>query len=249
MSKEMNFENFFDTYVSDDVDFWKVVGIAAKKDLRKQLKISLSLEKDGVDEDPEGKYPIAFYGMVFPLLLEELKSKTKSFKNYAIGIKHAFRLSFDNESDDDEDTEKVGTTSLLIENDNTSVFNDIDFEDYNSIELCKQFNTLYFDEQPNIFAKIGEAAMTRLKQDYNITVSSYEIIMPIFTIIHMNIVNALINYAKASDQSEYEVSYAGIYKIGIRMYEDETDIYYIPDAGVKQFFKDDSREYRVGDYS
>lgn len=192
---------------------------------------------------------IAMYAKIFEAICEEIISKQETHPEYSLNIADRFRIGYTTTSTDDDEKEGNfmvfiqhidGKATDIVSNDD----GDEDDEQATSLELCAQWITTNIyqagNEDMDILKEIAPKAKKKLSEIINLKIESHEFVLPVFCIIHSQILN-YIRLKRVEDNSvSKEINIAGLYTIGIEETDDaEERIYYIPSVSLKRMFKND----------
>ena len=184
---------------------------------------------------------IAAYGKIMETIIEYVIEKEETYKEYCISIADRLKVGYTNT--DNEDDEKSGNFMIHFEHvDNTSPNTSIDDDDEKgSIELCVQWNASNIKSQTEEHRDIAVNALKKLAE-IKLILSNSELIIPMFCIIHKEIINFIKTKKLELGTSEYELDVLGIYNIGIEETGDgEENIFITPTISSKLDLKDDAK--------
>lgn len=228
--KETKSKEWFADNVSENVDELIEIGDWSNKMLHDQLSIGLN--------DPQTT--IAIYAKIFDAICDTVVEREKEYDNFCLNVANRIKIGFT--TTDSEDDEKVGNFMPFIEHCNTtSADNSLDDEEDNTIVLCTQWNAANIKAQSEILKEAAARGKKLLSEMINIKLDSHEFIIPMFCIIHSQIIKYLKVKRIEKQVSEYELNIAGLYTIGVQETEDaEEEIYFDPSIALKLKFKNDS---------
>lgn len=184
---------------------------------------------------------IAIYAKIFDEVCNVVVSKQDEWDEFWLTI--ADRLQIGYTTTTSEDDEKQGNFMVFIKHIESKQKDDpLDEEEEDTIALCTQWNAENIRTQADIIKEIASRAKKKLEEIINIKIASCEFVIPMFCIIHSQIVNYIRLKRIEEDKSEYEINVAGLYTIGIQETEDaEEDIYFVPSISLKLKFKNDAQ--------
>lgn len=206
-------ELWLEENVVNNVEEMKQIGELAHRSIKDKLCINLSPE-----------LCIATYGIIFETILQVLKSKQKKYSSFEINVCNVMSISY-NTLEDDE-AEKMGNFMPFIQQIQDGPIPDtgIDSSVTDSLEICAAWNTSHITEQPDVLSEIATESVKNLSNQLNCKTMNKEIILPIFCLIHEQIV-AFIKLKRVDDDlTHYEMDVAGLYTIAVSETDDGKEI-------------------------
>lgn len=222
-------EIWLENNVVNNVEEMKEIGELAHRSILDKLCINMSPE-----------LCIASYGIIFETILEVLKSKQKEYSEFAINIANVIQVSYNTNNDDE--AEKMGNFMPFIQQIANGPIPDsgIDSSIQDSIQICTAWNSSHITEQPDVINEIATKAVSNLSSELNTKTMNQEIIIPIFCLVHEQIVSYVKLQRVDSDLSEYELDVAGLYSISaIETDKGTENIEYTLSVYSKMSIKDD----------
>lgn len=222
-------ELWMEENVVNNVDEIKEIGELAHRSILDKLCINMSPD-----------LCIASYGIIFESILEILKSKQKEYSDFAINIANVLQISYNTNNDDE--AEKMGNFMPFIQQIANGPIPDsgVDSSVQDSIEICTTWNSSHITEQADVLGEIATKAVSNLSAQLNTKTMSQSIIIPIFCLVHEQIVSYVKLQRVDSGLSEYELDVAGLYTIHAVETDDGTEnIEYTLGVYSKMSIKDD----------
>lgn len=229
-------KKWFDENVLEDVD--DLLAIANLANTIVDERISLGI---GYPETT-----LAIYATIFDTIVDKIADFESTRDSFELNI--ANRLIIGYNTTDNSDDEKVGNFMVYLnhpyEEYTTTIKQNKDDEDLDdnekTVTLCVEWNAANVKEQATLITEIATAAKKAITEKLNIKTESAEFVIPLFCIIHEQIINYLRIKRVEEGVAEKEINCCGIYTVGIRETDDgDEEIYYIPSISLKLKFKDD----------
>lgn len=171
---------------------------------------------------------LAAYGTIFECILEVLKSKQKENSSFEINICNVISVSYDTLEDDD--AEKMGNFMPFIQQIAEGQLPDsgLDVDESSTIELCTAWNSSHIKKQPDILTEISTMAVRELSEKLGVKSAAREIIMPIFCLVHEQIIAYIKLKRVDMGVSSYEIDVAGLYTVVVSETNDGKEIIEYP---------------------
>lgn len=193
----------------------------------------------GINDD---ETTIAIYGIIFETFAKSIAKKETEYNDFKANI--AGRLEIGYTTTDNEDDEKSGNFMVYmrnIQNDTASDDSVNDDNDSSTIELCTEWNAANIKVQADFLKECAAEARKKLGEYINLKIDSHEFIIPVFCIVHSQILKYLKVKRVEEGKTEFEINIAGLYIAGVEETDDaEEEIYFIPSIALKLMFKNDS---------
>lgn len=234
-------EMWFEENVSENQKELLEIGELANAELYKKISLGLG----------NPMTTIAIYAKIFECICDEIASKEAEWADFNLNIADRFRIGYT--TTNNEDDEKMGNFMIFMENIDHiyAATDDDDLDaDRTTVELCSDWNAANVKVQSDVIKQISAKSKNALSELINMKLESHEFIIPMFCIIHEQIIN-YIKLKKVEEKKDYELNVAGLYTIGIQDVEKEIDgsdgvtndieedIYFIPSISLKLRFKSD----------
>lgn len=184
---------------------------------------------------------LGYYSVVFDTIMETLLSKRSDFSEYKINIANIIEIGYTNYGDDDE-SEKIGGFCPYIYNlDNKKKdYSEVE-ENSSSLDRCIQWNSKNITEQVKLIKDISVAAVKNLNDIIDVPVDSHEIIMPLFILIHEQMVSTLTLTMIDSGEEEMDFNFVSCYEVKVRKEEGGSYSFgYKPNVTMKGNVKSDA---------
>ena len=198
-----------------------------------------------VRSDNTETFAVIFYA-TFLSILEFIRSKEKTFKNFTMEVMNSVNIGYTNSSD--VETEKMGNFMPIMEyiGVNKGIVNDRDDVDdsYTSQSLMR-WTEQNAKKTIDYYKEIQEKARKLLQNEYHITLRTSEAVIPIFCIFMDNVANYLkqkYREADGTDVSEISINVFSLFD-AYYSYDDENDkevVEFSPNIMMKLALKDDS---------
>lgn len=222
-------KQWFKDNVSEDTKELTEIGELTNKVLYDRLSMDLN--------DPETT--IAIYAKIFDAVTEVIVGKQKEYDNFNLNIANRLNIGYTTTSADDD--EKVGNFMVYIQHIyNNSPDEALDEDETNTIELATQWNAANIKTQSDVIKEVAVLGKKKMSDLINIKTESNEYIIPLFCIIHQQIINYIRLKRVENKLRQYEINIAGLYTVGITETDDaEEEIYFVPSISTKLLFKCD----------
>jgi len=183
---------------------------------------------------------ITIYASIFDSLCNVVVDKEKEYDDFNLNVADRLEVGYSTTNSDDD--EKTGNYMVYIRHLESKASDmPLDEDEDDTIVLCTQWNAANIRVQADVMKEVAARAKKDLSDIINIKTGNYEFIVPMFCIIHSQILRYIRMKRKEVDKSEYELNVAGLYTIGIQVTEDtEEEIYYVPSIALKLKFKNDA---------
>lgn len=216
--------------VSDNAEELLEIGEFANKQLLETISLGLNSPAT----------TIAIYSKIFETICDVVVEQEKDWSDFQLNI--ADRLIIGYTTTDDENDEKQGNFMVyMLPGGSTRSDKPLDDDERDTITLCTQWNAANVKTQPEVIKAIASRGRKALDSIINIKMESDEFIIPMFCVIHSQIVSYIRTKRVELNQPEYELNIAGLYTIGITETDDaEENIYYVPSITLKLKFKNDA---------
>lgn len=232
---------WFDENVSENQKELLEIGELANKVLHETISISIN----------NPKTTIAIYAKLFECICDVIIEKESEWSDFRLNV--ADRLNIGYTTTSNEDDEKMGNFMIYIQDiDHVQSTENLEEDETDTIVLCTQWNAANVKAQSDVIKKVASAGKKVLSEILNVKTESNEIVIPMFCIIHDQILNYIRLKKAESKDAEYEINVAGLYTIGIADLESEDEdeegntekdineeIYYVPSISLKLRFKSD----------
>lgn len=227
---ESKAQKWFKENVSENVKELIEIGELANHELHNKISLGLS--------DP--MTTIALYANIFESICDVIVDKQDSWDDFCLNI--ADRLKIGYTTTNNEDDEKTGNFMVFMQHvPNTSSNESLDEEEDDTIVLCSQWNAANIKNQADVIKEVASRGKKALSEIINIKIESHEFVIPMFCIIHQNIINYIRLKRVEEGKTEYELNVAGLYTVGIQETDDaEEEIYFVPSISLKLRFKNDA---------
>lgn len=227
---------FFNTYVVDDVEEFRIIGDTAKDKIHRTLHIFMKY--------PE--IPIALYMLCFEAIFEYLKEQEKTKDSLKLILANRFEIGFTTSFDTEEerDFEKFGNYAIYMKHYENDKQLEMEYDDdASAVSRCTQWNEANITRSSVDAVKdITTKTIKKWADVLDMPVSSAEVVMPIFMMVHESIVNYLrVDLGSHPTEFEKSLSLGGCYEIYCRRMENGLDISFKPAVSDKVFMKDDGR--------
>lgn len=225
-SQEWYLENVIED--KDDID---TIAMLSKKALFDKLSIDIN--------NPE--MSIGIYAAVFSTIIKVLKEQQKNNTEFSINIAKRLEVGFT--SIDDENAEKNGNFMVYIRHTETPQSTTVvDEDEDNTIVLATQWNAANITEQANILKEIATKAIDEIYNKINLRLGSIELVIPMFCIIHEQIIGYMKIKRVELDKAEHEINMVGLFDVKVEE-TDEGDekICFTPSVDLKLALKDDEK--------
>lgn len=186
---------------------------------------------------------IAIYAKIFDTICDVVVDQEANWEDFCLNIADRLKIGYTTTSSDDD--EKVGNFMIFMQHvygttgSDNSLDDDEDEDD--TIVLCTQWNAANVKAQSNIIKDIAAKGKKALDDIINIKIESHEFVIPMFCIIHSQIINYIRLKRVEENKTDYEINVAGLFTVGIQETDDaEEEIYYVPSISLKLKFKNDS---------
>ena len=98
-----------------------------------------------------------------------------------------------------------------------------------------------FTTQTEIIKNIAARGKKAFKELINLPIETHELIIPLFCIIHSQLINYIRLKRVEQNKTEYELEIAGLFTVGIRETDEaDEEVYFIPSVALKRLFKNDA---------
>lgn len=222
-------EIFFEEYCSNNPKELLEVGKLSMKAVHDAISLGLD----------DAETAIAIYARVFSAILDEIKEKKQTESNFTVKIAGRLELGYDSNNDDFNEANAFTVIMNHIESKNQDE-NINDDSQIDTITLCTQWNALNVRDNIEFINKCAIRGKKYLSEFINIKTESHEYIIPIFSIIHSQLVNYVRLKRVELDVPSYFINVAGLFDIGSEVdSEMEEHIVFIPEPSMKLDTKSD----------
>jgi hypothetical protein len=229
---------FEDNVIENREDLLKVGELANREVFE---KLSLDIASPNIT--------IAMYAQVFKALCDVVRSKQDIMEDFELNV--AGRLAIGYTTTSSEDDEKSGNFMVYINHLNSkSADTSIDDDETDTIVLCTQWNAANVKIQADVIKDAAIRGKANLNDNLDIKAANHEFIIPLFCIIHSQLIEYLLARAEELKLTELEINVAGLFTIGVEIHEErdtagniidvERDIYFVPSIDTKLAFKNDA---------
>ena len=227
---ESKSKKWFKDNVSENEKELIEIGELANRMLHEKISLGLS--------DP--MTTISIYASIFDTMCDVIVDKEKEYDDFVLNV--ADRLEIGYSTTSSEDDEKTGNYMVSIRHlESKSSDTSLDEDEDNTIELCTQWNAANIKTQADVIKEVASRAKKELSNIINIKIESHEFVIPLFCIIHSQILHYIRLKRVEENKTEYEINVAGLYTVGIQETDDgEEEIYYVPSIALKLKFKNDA---------
>ena len=229
MEKNKVSVQWFKDNVTENVDEILRVGNAANSILHNVLSIGLN--------HPETT--MAIYAHIFETICKQIALKEKTHTDYELNIADGLCIGYD--TTEDENDEKQGNFMVYMRHkENPGIDAVLDEDETNTLALCAIWNAQNIKEQAAMLKQISVEACKTIGSVVNIKFESEEFIIPLFSIIHAQIIRYVRTQRIERNLREYELPICGLYTVGVSVNDDAVEeVYFIPSITLKLLFKND----------
>lgn len=190
---------------------------------------------------------LAVYGTIFQSACKFISEKEADYDAYDLNIADFLHIGYT--TTDSEDDEKNGNFMVYLQHvPNESIDAVIDEEETNTLALAALWNATHIKSQVEQIKDVAVQGMKDITGIINLKVQSHEFIIPMFSIIHAQLIKYLREKRSEFKQSEYELNVCGLFNAGCSINDDtEEEIYLTPSITLKLLFKNDSIASSSGD--
>lgn len=222
-------QNWYTKNVREDEEDIEVIGDLARKALYDKLSINI-LTNDVV---------MAIYGSIFNVIQSYVKEQQAECSSFQLTIANRFEIGYTNTDNDDQ--EKVGNFMVYMKVlENKTMDNEIDEDEERTIELAAQWNAANITSNVETIKEISSRAVKAVSEDVDVELGSLELIIPIFCIIHEQIVAYLKIKRAELNVTEYEINLCNLCFVGAQCDEELNEtVYFRPTVSRKRGFKND----------
>ncbi len=228
---------WFKDNVSENADELLAIAELANRKLHETLSLGLDSPMTTV----------AIYAQIFESMCKVIAEKEKDYDSFNLNMADTFHIGYD--TTDSEDDEKTGNFMVYMNHiDNQKTDAVLDDEEDNTLALCAMWNATNVKTQAEVIKEVAVQALKDLGTLINIKMESHEFIIPMFCIIHSQLIKFLKQKRTELGLSEYELNVAGLFTAGCSVNENtEEEIYFVPSIALKLLFKNDSIASSSGD--
>ena len=226
-------EEFFDEIVVEDKDEMESIGEMANKVLYDTLLIHLG----------NPAVPIAIYRKTFEAIWWFLQNQENTNSSLRINIANRLEIGFTTTFDtvENEDLEKSGNFMIYMKHLENNSLTELDTAEHKALVRCTQWAEANVTTSIDAIKKIATKSLELIRNDLDLPVANPELIIPMFCIIHENIVDYARLKRAQEDKFELVLNVAGCYDLYVRMLEDGEDISFKPRVFQKGALKQDSK--------
>lgn len=183
---------------------------------------------------------IAIYAKIFDAVCEVIVDQEDDWDDFCLNVADRLKIGYTTTSSDDD--EKSGNFMVFMQHvENTQTDDSLSDEETDTIELATQWNAANVKTQADVIKTVAALGKKKLGDLMNLKVESHEFVIPMFCIIHSQIINYIRLKRIEENKTEYELNVAGLYTIGIQETDEaEEEIYYVPSISLKLKFKNDA---------
>lgn len=231
MAKEWkNSNEWFDENVVENVEELIEVGKITNVILKDKLNLGITSPKS----------TIAYYAIIFNCICEAIIEQEDKWDDFCVNVADRIKVGYTTTSS--EDDEKSGNFMVFIQHVyNTSTDESLDEEEEDTVVLCTQWNAANVKAQTEIIKNIAARGKKAFKELINLPIETHELIIPLFCIIHSQLINYIRLKRVEQNKTEYELEIAGLFTVGIRETDEaDEEVYFIPSVALKRLFKNDA---------
>ncbi len=227
---ESKSKKWFKDNVSENEAELITIGGMADEMLHKTISLGLT----------EPMTTITLYASIFETLCDVVVDREKEYDDFNLNVADRMEIGYSTTANDDD--EKTGNYMVYIRHlESKASDTSLDEDEDDTIELCTQWNAANIRVQADIIKEAAARAMKDLSDIINIKVQSSEFVIPMFCIIHSQILRFIRTRREETKRTEYELNVAGLFTIGVQITEDgDEEIYYVPSIALKLKFKNDA---------
>lgn len=231
MAEQSLAEKYFDEVVVDDKDEMEAIAEMARPEILKIIRIDLG----------NNKVPIAIYEVIFECIMRYLKQVQKKKDSLRIIICDRLEIGFTTsfETPENEELEKMGNFMIYMNHIDNKKKSEIDEDEDDSVVRCVQWNESNITTSLTDIKEITKMAVADLEKKLGIMSVNAEVVMPLFCLIHDEIVKYVAIVRNEKNAFEYRINVAGCYDIYARLLEDGVDISFKPCVYGKGYVKED----------
>lgn len=228
---------WFKDNVSENVDELLAIGELANRKLHDILSIGMDVPMT----------TISIYAQIFQSICQVIAAKEKDYDSFNLNVADTLHIGYDNT--DSEDDEKTGNFMVYMNHiENPKIDSTLDEDETKTLPLCAMWNAMNVKTQAEVIKEAAVQAIKDLSSMIDIKVESHEYIIPMFCIIHSQIIRFIKQKRSELGLSEYEINVCGLYTAGCSTTEEaEEEIYFAPSIALKLLFKNDSIASSDGD--
>lgn len=227
---ESKSKRWFEENVAENRDELIEIGELANRILHDNLSLGLN--------DP--MTTIAIYASIFETICDSVAEREDEWSDFCLNVADRIKIGYT--TTDNENDEKSGNFMVFIQHvESTTSDEPLDEEEDDTIVIACQWNAANIKIQSDIIKEIAAKAKKNLENLINIKIESSDFVIPMFCMIHRQIINYIRLKRVDNNQNEYEINMAGLYNIGVQETADgEEDIYFVPSISLKLKFKNDA---------
>jgi hypothetical protein len=183
---------------------------------------------------------MCIYAHIFETICKAIAAKEKTHSDFELNIADGLCIGYD--TTEDENDEKQGNFMVYMKHrDNPRIDAVQDEDETSTLALCAMWNAQNIKEQAAFLKTISGNACKDISSVVNIRFESEEFIIPMFSIIHAQIVRYVREQRIERKLREFELPICGLYTVGAAVTDDgDEEIYFVPSITLKLLFKNDS---------